>query len=275
MNSAAERVKGMQLVDEPAEGAVAKAMAVLEAFRDENAALGVRAAARKVGLPPSTVHRLLGQMEAAGFLEREGRQYRISLKLFEIGNYAAFCEPGGMRDTALPFLSDMFSKGGDCVVTFGVLNRDRILCVEKIRGHLSPRTESRVGHPLPATNSSLGKAILANISDTTLREFLEQGLQRSTEYSIDRPDRLIKQLAEIRRTGIATDQQESILGLSGVAAPVFTQGNVVAGIAITYRSAEFHMTRATQLIKAAAMQLGVALDRAKTRKAYVPLRRIN
>lgn len=258
-----------------ADSAVIKAMAVLEAFRDDSEPLGVRALSRKVGLPKSTVHRLLSQMESAGFLEREGARYRVGLKLFEIGNYAAFCEPGGMRDTALPVLSDLFSRGGDCVVTFGVLSQDRILCIEKIRGHQSPRTESRVGRPLPSTNSCLGKSILAFAPPEMRRAVLQKGLERSTEYSINRPDRYLRELESIRETGIAVDQQESILGLSGVAAPVFMHEDIVAGIAITYRTPQFRLQYSSQLVRTAATQLSKALDRGATRRAYVPLPRIS
>lgn len=263
------------MTPESQDSAVVKAMAVLEAFRDDSEPLGVRAISRKVDLPKSTVHRLLTQMESVGFLEREGTRYRVGLKLFEIGNFAAFCEPGGMRDTALPFLSDLFSRGGDCVVTFGVLSQDRILCIEKIRGHQSPRTESRIGRPLPATNSCLGKSILAFAPAEIGRTVLQHGLEKTTEYSIDRPDRYLRELELIRESGIAIDQQESILGLSGVAAPVFMNGAVVAGIAITHRSQQFNLPYSSQLVRTAASQLSVALDRGSTRRAYVPLTRIN
>jgi DNA-binding IclR family transcriptional regulator len=48
-------------------------------------------------------------------------------------------------------------------------------------------------------------------------------------------DRLLTELAEIRRRGYATNREESVLGSGGVAAPVFDRSSaVMAGLFITF-----------------------------------------
>ncbi|PFG39822.1 IclR family transcriptional regulator [Georgenia soli] len=251
-----------------------KAVAILEAFTQGPSALGGREIARRAGLPSSTTHRMLSQLVETGFLERQGTKYRVGLKLFEVGNYAAFCEPGGMRDTALPFLSSMYVRGGDCVVTLAVRSDNRILCVEKIRGHSSPRTETRVGWPIPATQTSLGKVILAFSPAGVVKSIVGQGLMRSTPFSVHHPAQLLEQLDDIRSSGVSFDNQEAVLGLSGVAAPVFIDDEIVASIALTQPTSTFKSEYAKQLVVSTAQQLSKALQRGAERRKYMPLEQI-
>jgi DNA-binding MarR family transcriptional regulator len=71
---------------ESAESAVARALSLLTAFTFTDPVLGVSELGRRVKLPKSTVHRLLGILVAEGFVERTpDERYRLSLKLYEIG----------------------------------------------------------------------------------------------------------------------------------------------------------------------------------------------
>jgi DNA-binding IclR family transcriptional regulator len=63
---------------------IARTFAVLEAFRTQPV-IGVSAIARITQLPRSTVHRLAQQLVEVGALTRVGREYRLGVKLFELG----------------------------------------------------------------------------------------------------------------------------------------------------------------------------------------------
>lgn len=254
----------------PTDSVLSRSFRILDEFRKAPIMLGTSEIARRTGVAKSTTHRLLGQMVEAGFLERQGSKYRVGIKLFEIGNYAAFCEPGGMRDTALPFISSLYVRGGDCVVTLAVRSSDRILCIEKIRGHSSPRTETRIGWPIPATQSSLGRVILAFSPKKFVRQILEQGLEQSTPNSIVDPKKFLKELQEIRATGVSFDHQETLVGLSGVSSPVFLGKDIVASVALTQKTSAFRPEYAKQLVTTTAEQLGTALGRAANRREYMP-----
>jgi DNA-binding IclR family transcriptional regulator len=90
---------------------VLKAFQVLELFA-ERPLLGAAEAARMLGVPRASVHRLLVTLKAAGVAESTAHgQYRLGLRLFELGSLAppapATARPvdpalAGARDTPPP-----------------------------------------------------------------------------------------------------------------------------------------------------------------------------
>ena len=84
-----------------------RAFGVLEAFTPASPALTLSEIARRAGLPLTTAHRLVGELRAAGALERDGDgTYRIGLRLWEIASLAPRGVP--LREAALPFLEDLY-----------------------------------------------------------------------------------------------------------------------------------------------------------------------
>ena len=81
----------------------AKLLSLLDAYADGSTSYTLSELARRTGLPLPTAHRLIGELERWGGLERgaDGR-YRIGLRIVEL---AALCPRGaGLRDAALPFM---------------------------------------------------------------------------------------------------------------------------------------------------------------------------
>ena len=65
---------------------VSKALQILDAFRGSGSALGVSDLSRCVGVPKSTTFRLLASLEQGGFVVRTGTKYKLSRRVFELGN---------------------------------------------------------------------------------------------------------------------------------------------------------------------------------------------
>lgn len=73
----------------PPSTTVLKAFELLDLFT-ERSLLGAGEAARLLGAPRASAHRLLVTLRAAGVLEsNEQGQYRLGLRLFELGSYSA------------------------------------------------------------------------------------------------------------------------------------------------------------------------------------------
>jgi IclR family pca regulon transcriptional regulator len=89
-----------------------------------------------------------------------------------------------------------------------------------------------VGSRLPAYASSLGRAMLAFLPEEEVRALLDgQRFESFTEYTIVDEARLMAELRRVRRRGYATNNQELVLGIFGVAAPIFgVSGRPVAAI---------------------------------------------
>lgn len=71
--------------------------------------------------------------------------------------------------------------------------------------------------------TGVGKAILAHLPESYVDQYLTFPLKKLTEKTIITKRELIRELDEIRRTGIAMDREEIEDGLSCIAAPVLRQ----------------------------------------------------
>lgn len=230
---------------------VTKALQLLDAFRGTVGALGVSELARRSGLPKSTAFRLLATLESSGYVERVGRAYQLAWRLFELGNGVSACRPKGLRDVAMPFLSDLHVRTR-LVTQLAVLDDGDVIYLEKIRGHEAIRIPSNIGGRVPASCSGLGKAMLAFSDPETIRDVVEAGLTRRTPYSIVDPGRFLAELRRIHSTCIAIDREEVALGLTCVAAPIIYEGRAIAAVSVSGPSARFnHRTLAAEVHRTA------------------------
>ena len=244
--------------DSGATASVTKALRLLDVFRSEGPVLGVSELARRAGIAKSTAFRLLALLEEAELVEREGRGYRLSWRMFELGTSVAGPWPSGLRDIASPWLTELYVKTG-LVSHLAVLDGREVLVLERISGPRSPRTGTAVGSRLPAHCTSVGKAILAFSQPDALRQALSGPLVRATAYSIAEPGRLRSELERVRTTGVAHDREEAMLGLVGVAAPIIMGPNVMAAVAVTGPASRFDWAANETLVRQTARQIAIEL----------------
>ncbi len=233
---------------------VSKALQLLDSFRSAGPSLGVSELARRAGIPKSTAFRLLAYLEQGGYVERVGTNYRLGWRLFELGNRVDHCRPRGLRDVALPYLSELYVSTSH-VVHLGVLEGMDVVYLEKIHGHRAIRTPTTVGGRMPAACVGLGKAMLALSHPDVVRSVVTAGLKRRTPYSISEPGRFLNELARVRTNGIAFDREEAALGLTCVAAPILVDGRPVAAISVSGATSRFNPSTNAALVRRAAAQI--------------------
>ncbi|GAA5055572.1 DNA-binding IclR family transcriptional regulator [Thermocatellispora tengchongensis] len=204
---------------------------VLEAFLPGDVRLTLTEICRRAGIPLTTGHRLVGELTAAGFLERlPDGPYRIGTRLWRIGAQAA--GPRGLRELALPYMAELYAATRENV-QLGVLLGDRVLCLERLRGPHSVPVVSRVAGELPLHSTGVGKVLLAYAPEALTERLLAAPLPAYTPGTITDPARLRAELAEIRRTGMAHTQEEMTIGACSAAAPVRGPGEeVVAALSV-------------------------------------------
>jgi IclR family transcriptional regulator, KDG regulon repressor len=230
---------------------IGKALALLDAFTDDVPSMGASELARRAGVPKSTAHRLLCFLEGSGYVERAGTSFRLGRRLFELGNHIAYCRPRGLRDVALPYLTDLYERSHQ-VVHLAVLDGTDVLYLEKLFGHRHVRMPSHVGGRVPATCCGLGKALLAFGDTAAVDAAIAAGLRPRTPYTLASETLFRAELAHIRREGVAYDREEVALGLTCVAAPVRKQGAAVAAVSLAGRSGAFDPTKLATAVRRAA-----------------------
>jgi IclR family KDG regulon transcriptional repressor len=240
--------------DSPPANSVSKALQLLDSFSQGGEIYGVSELARRADLPKSTAFRLLAHLEQAGYVERVGTNYRLAWRLFELGNRVEHCSPRGLREVALPSLSELYATTQH-TAHLAVLRGAEVVYLEKIHGHRGVRTPTTVGCRMPAACVGLGKAILAFNDRATIRQVLELGLQRRTPYSLANPGRFLRELERVHAQGYALDREEAALGLACVAAPILVDGRAVAAISVSTSTAAYDPERLVPVVRRTAARI--------------------
>lgn len=244
---------------------VGKALALLEAVAAPGKA-GVTELARRIGVPKSTAFRLLSILSTAGLVERRGTDYCLGRRLFELGSLVSELTPQNLRDLALPHLEDLYEVTHE-TVHLALLDGTDVLYLEKIFGHNTTTSPSRVGGRVPAYCSGLGKAMLAFSSADTVQQVLHKGLSPQTPYTIVLERVFLAELAEIRRRGYAFDREEIRVGLTCIAAPVLNKnGSAIAAVSVTGTTTRFAPHSFVDQVRKAARAIS---DKASASKAIL------
>lgn len=210
---------------------VARATALLDAFDLRRPTLGLSELARRSGVPKATTHRLAAQLVEFGLLERSNTGYCLGLRLFEMGQRVPRAR--SLRDAALPFLEDLFVASRE-TVHLATSDGNEVLYIERIVGHDSDRTPSRIAGRLPLHSTATGKAILAHLGDDRIEVLLSRPLRAVTARTIVVPAVLRDELDLVRRTGWAVEREETAVGYVSVAAAVFdVHSQPVAALSVT------------------------------------------
>lgn len=234
-----------------------RAVAVLGAFRADDADLGAAELARRSGLPKSTAHRIALDLVEAGLLERRGPRVRLGLKLFEIGQRVP--RQRVLRDAAVPHMSDL-REATRQTVHLAVLEGREVVYVEILGSAGGPRMPSQVGGRLPANVTGVGKAILAFSPPDVVRSVLEAGLVKTSERSVTAPGLLARELERIRREGVAYDREESGTGIVCAASPVLgPDGFALGALSVSGRATTMRLATVAPAVHTAALTLSRTL----------------
>jgi len=250
---------------------------ILGAYGPADRKLTLAEMTRRTGIPKATVHRLAGELRELGVLEGERGVYRIGMRMFELGQLVPLQRD--LRNAALPFMQDLFEATHE-TVHLAVLDGTDVLYIDKISGHRRVVVGSRVGGRLPAHCTAVGKAMLAVSPPDVLNALLTKGLTPRTAFTITNPSVLRRQLTTVTRTGVAYDREESDLGVTCAASPVYAFGHqVVAAISITGPVGRLRPERYAPAVHLAALALSRRLGNAPATqatsrsRAAAPLRR--
>jgi DNA-binding IclR family transcriptional regulator len=235
----------------------ARVLAVLAAFTAERPALALTDIARRAGLPLSTAHRLVGELAGWGALERDERgRYRVGLRLWEVGSLAP--RSLGLRESAMPFLTDLHEVTGENVQLAVLDGRDAVY-VERLSGRGAVHVVTRVGSRLPLHATGVGLVLLAHTPAPFQEQVLAGPLRRYTPRTVTDPERLRRVVAEVRRTGVAVSDRQIELVSQSVAAPVRGRDGAVAAALSVVVPADAEARTYVPAVRAAARGVSRAL----------------
>lgn len=213
--------------------ALDKALAVLEAVSDQRQAVGLPDLAARLNLPRQTVHRLLGQLEEAGLVQREPsrERYAIGPRQSRLA-LASLCS----KNQSAPIraiLQDLVEEVKE-TCNIGVLNDLDYIYIERIECKWPLRTHLEAGSRIGAHANSGGKLMLAQLEPDTLKRLLKgRKLKAYTRHTLTRYSALEADLAQVRERGYALNREELFDGIIGIAVPIFgSEGRTFAALAV-------------------------------------------
>jgi IclR family transcriptional regulator, acetate operon repressor len=226
-------------------GSIDKALTVLEALAEHSRVTDI---AVGTGLPKSTVHRILQSLVGWGFARTDGTL---------AGKVMSRFDPAQHADSALQGLRDRTGF----TVHFAIRSGDEAVYVRKLEGLRPYQMGSRVGMSLRLHSTSIGKAILAQLSDREVAAITSRtGLDPRTQHTITDVDALVAHLTEVRRRGHAIDDEENERGIRCVGAPVFDHtGAVMGGISVSGLAFEVDADDTTLIAEVVAAARDVSL----------------
>ncbi|KAB2341569.1 IclR family transcriptional regulator [Actinomadura rudentiformis] len=224
---------------------------VLDSF-DGSARLSLAQIVRRSGLPRSSVHRILERLVAVRWLTREGNDYRLGIRILELGSLVL--QQDTLREAALPLMQRLGTTSRH-TVHLAVLDGVEIVYLEKLGGPSAAELPSRIGGRAPAYCTGVGKAMLAYADDETVQKVIENGLAARTRFTITNPVQFVRELQRVREHGVAFDREEAVRGVGCVAAAVRGPGPAVAALSVCGPVRQLNFTQLTSMVQQAAQRI--------------------
>lgn len=212
------------------ESSLARAVRIVESFRYGEPALTITEIAERSRLPAPTVSRLVAGLVDCGWLEREGRDVRVGVRLWEIGSRAS--PTLSLRQAARPFMQDLQAVVGQHTQLV-VFEGSDVLIVERLSARDAAVNYSLIAGRLPVYASSSGLVLLAHAPVEEQERIMAMPMRAYTEHGIRTPGALRSALAQVRERGYALCAGHIHPATTGIAVPVRGPGTrVVAALSL-------------------------------------------
>ncbi len=204
-----ERAGGVQSVE--------RVLDLLEILSTGDGTKSLSELASVSGLPLPTIHRLLRTLANRGYVRRlPGRRYALGPRLIPIGESAV----RQLGAASLPVLAEVVDELEE-TANMAVLDGDMVSYIAQVPSRHSMRMFTEVGRRVNVHDTGVGKAILSQLDDETVRGIVSRmGMPTPTEHSHGTLESLLEDLTVCRRRGYAVDDGEQELGVRCIAVPI-------------------------------------------------------
>lgn len=214
---------------------VERSFAILETLAKYKNGCGITLISCETGLHKSTVHRLIRTMMEGGYVEKvlENDNYRLGMRILFLGS--AILERIELRSVSRPYIQNL-ANITKIAVHLSILDEDEGLYVDKMESpDQNIRMHSQIGKRFPLHCTAVGKILLSEMDDMTIREIMQRkGMPRRTKGTITNIDELLNEISKAREQGYAIDEIENEDGIRCIAAPIYDkEGKIVAAISIS------------------------------------------
>ncbi len=197
--------------------AAATTFRVIETLHQLNGA-GVSELSEALEMPKSTVHDHLQTLTEAEYLVNENGTYHVGARFLELGGFAR--SQMKLYQVASPEIKKLAEETGEHA-NLMIEEHGKGIFLNKSKGPDAVNLDTHIGKRVHLHTTALGKAVLSRESEEVVDEIVDRhGLPGVTEKTITDTEELKHQLATIRERGYAIDDEERVIGMRCVAAPI-------------------------------------------------------
>lgn len=231
--------------------ALARHLAVLDAFDPLHPFLTLTEIASASQLAPSTAHRLVGELTREGLLERQAdRSYRLGVRLWEYASRT----PGavGLREIARPWCEAVHRRVRQHT-QLGILQGTEALYIERLSMPDAVINATLVGGRIPAHASSAGLVLLAHAGVGAVEAVCRAPMRRYTSETISSPEQLRRVITRVRGDGFVVTNGHIHLEARAIGVPVRgAGGRVIAALTVVVPNDDAPAQPIADLLTAAA-----------------------
>lgn len=244
-----------------ATGSVVSAFRVLEAVAEAQP-VGLSELARTVGLPKSTVQRVLLTLQEVGWLrptETTPTRWQLTYRVVAVVGRAAGGE--SLRDIALPVMNELQLATTE-TIHLAAPDGDSLVLVERLDTSHRLRAFLPLGERIVLHASATGLAYLSARGQGYLDDYLARPLSAPTPDTITDPDRIRAVVNEVRERGYSKNIGGLSLGISSLGAPIVGPSGAVAALSVSGPSSRITEDRFDELgtqVRDAAARISRAL----------------
>lgn len=233
---------------------ISRAATVLRSLKEHPEGLSLGQIASEVGLPRSTVQRIVGALQTERLLisNASGGGVRLGPELGALAEAARY----NTAEQCRSLLSDLTQATGE-TADLSVLRGDKMIFIDQVPGTHRLRTVSSVGEVFPITTTANGRACLARLSrDVALERAKSEARRRGMALDLEEFGSM---LDEVANTGLAYDNDEHSDGISAVGFAFEDLAGDLHAISVPVPTTRF--LRQKSEIEAAVLRAARAVDK--------------
>ncbi|GAB2511890.1 Pca regulon regulatory protein [Corynebacterium atrinae] len=232
-----------------------RGLSVIRTFNADRPRQTLAQVAEATGLARATARRFLHTLVTVGYAGTDGNEFWLTPRVLELGY--SYMSGLGLPAIAQPRLEELSRHVGESS-SLSVLDGSDVVYVNRVPVRRIMTVSITIGTRFPAYATSMGRVILAGMTEEELNAYLAAvDLRALTPATLIDAAELRAELQRVREQGWAIVDQELEPGLRSLAAPVYSpQGRVVAAVNISTQTVvhdleELHRTFLPALIDTA------------------------
>ena len=208
---------------------LSSAIKILDVFYHAESDLTLHEISSKAKVGKTSAFRILYTLDKFGYVEKDLATGKYRLGFGIISAARKTLAGGNLVQVARPHLKQLRDEF-DETTNLATLLKDEIVYLEIFESPHSFRMTDTVGSRISWHSTALGKSIAAFLPEERVKSILKQSpLKRLTPNTISSVREYMKALAKIREQGYSIDDEESELGATCFAVPIFNVENAVVG----------------------------------------------